>query len=106
MRSAIRNAIRPASRRGRPALSQPAASPSAVSAFADVDDVAIARLSGLVDLQLEQRVEQRAPVVVRDRRMREHMGEVGELQSRFEQRRVGELQLVSGRDQLGRRPAA
>ena len=103
MRSAIRNAIRPASRRGRPGIEPSGGVASVSRTFADVDDVAIPAV-GLVDLQLEQRVEHRAPVVVRDRRMREHMGEVGEFQSRFEQRGVGELQLVSGRDQLGRRP--
>ena len=35
--------------------------------------------------------------------MREDVREVGELEARFEQRRVGQLQLVSGRDELGRR---
>ena len=36
--------------------------------------------------------------------MREHVRDVGELQPAFEQRRVGQLQLVSGGDELGRRP--
>ena len=76
-------------------------------ALAHVREIAVARVDlDLLVQQPDQRADQRAAVAGRDGVQRDRMREVGEPEPARQQRRIGELELVTGLDQLRRRTTA